>query len=124
MLNIKQNIKEKLFLKLAFKLNDYYIDRYLHKPNINDLEKLVMYSNNISMDIDLITKWNFCYSFEANEEYYHSHSFKDLLLVILNILKQNKNSKFNFEKYSDNYSEDELIIISKFIMVVKRLLNK
>lgn len=125
MLNlIKQKIKEKLYLKLAFRLNDYYIDRYLNNHNINDLEKLIIYSNNMFMDIDLITKWNFCYSFEANDEYYHSHSFKDLLLVILNILKQNKNSKFNFEKYSDNYSEDELIIISKFIMVVKSLLNK
>lgn len=30
MLNlIKQKIKEKLYLKLAFGLNDYYIDRYL-----------------------------------------------------------------------------------------------
>ena len=122
--SIRRQIKEKIFLRIAIRLNDYYIEKYLNDPNIKNLKNLVFYSNDIDSDIDLIAKWNFCYSYEVNGEYYHSHSFRNLLLQIIDILIDDPKAEFNFEKYYDKYSEDELVIISKFIVWVKNLLNK
>ena len=122
--SIRRQIKEKIFLRIAIRLNDYYIEKYLNDPNIKNLKSLIFYSNDIDSDIDLIAKWNFCYSYEVNEEYYHSHSFRNLLLQIIDILINDPKAEFNFEKYYDKYSEDELVIISKFIVWVKNLLNE
>ena len=84
--SIRRQIKEKIFLRIAIRLNDYYIEKYLNDPNIKNLKNLVFYSNDIDSDIDLIAKWNFCYPYEVNREYYHSHSFRNLLLQIIDIL--------------------------------------
>ena len=122
--SIRRQIKEKIFLRIAIRLNDYYIEKYLNDPNIKNLKNLIFYSNDIDSDIDLIAKWNFCYPYEVNREYYHSRSFRNLLLQIIDILIDDPKAEFNFEKYYDKYSEDELVIISKFIIWVKNLLNK
>lgn len=120
---VKHKIKEFIYNNLIWNwdFEMFYLDRYKENPNFEDLEKAVRKSRNIEEDIEEIINTGFLYEFYFNGEYYHDHSFKRLLTLILYCLEEDPKGSFDFTEFEHEYSEQQFNVIFNFISKVREL---
>ena len=70
-------------IRLYFTDNSKYLEKFRKTDSIDDLKQYIIKSSNIDGDIEEIVKWNRCYGYTVNNEHYHCHTFKQLLLEII-----------------------------------------
>ena len=107
-------------IRLYFTDNSKYLEKFRKTNSINDLKQYIIKSSSIDGDIEEIVKWNRCYSYTVDNEHYHCHTFKQLLLEIIFLYEEGyRDFVFNEE----NFHEDELKMLNRFLDVLKEVIK-
>ena len=111
-----------IYWKIRFYFTDNfkYLEKFRKTNNINDLKQYIIKSSSIDGDIEEIVKWNRYYGYTVDNEHYHCHTFKQLLLEII-FLYEEGHRDFVFDE--ENFHEDELKMLSRFLDVLKEVIK-
>lgn len=87
--------------------------------NIQDYIECV-YIGDYLTRLDEYIGTNLLYEYKCNGEWTHTHDFVTLLRYILWDVFEEDDAQFDFSDSKEQYSEQELIVINKFIEQAKR----
>lgn len=95
-----------------------YIEKYRRTRHLDDLSDYIRKSRSIDVDIDEVVQWCRCYNYYVDGKHYHAHSFKELLLDLIELMRYvDRQPEIEFEK--EDYHPDELKILERFMDVLK-----